>query len=90
MATRIIITECTNFQRKKCWIFTVKSSGNQIAEVDRVNGGYKVFLVDNGFYVPVAIRTGKESALRFARKTITGLIPDAEFKWNVLSVRERA
>ena len=83
--TRILITEVL-CQQGKYTKFTIKDTGRTIAVVDRKEGRYVVY-VGWPFFDEVATRTKKNAAFRIAIGSILEIIPDAEFKLNV--VRER-
>lgn len=79
--TTIIMTEVKDSLYGNYTKFTVKGDGKIIAEVDRKEGKYVVF----GNNQQIGVRSGKWSAIKFAQDYILGFIPDAEFKWNVMT-----
>lgn len=85
--TTIIITECKN-PYGKYWLFKDKQTGHKYAEVDRFEGGYKIY--SGEWFTEVGRRTNKDSAIAFARRCVRGQIEgEVEFKWNVMSIVER-
>lgn len=84
MAT-IIMTDCkTPFGSYVD--FNVKGSGERVAEVDRSDGRYKIYVGKN--LTLIGERTGKQSAISFAQENIKGLFREqVEFKWNVLTYK---
>ena len=86
METTIIITECVNkYARKaqKYWTFKIDGKGRNIAEVDRYDGGYKIY--SGEWTSEVGRRTGKGSALEFAKRCIREQLGDGvKFRWNVM------
>ena len=83
--TRIIMTEVFS-PNGKYTRFTIKGDRKILAEVDRRDGKYLIFAGVSG---EIGSRTNKDSAIKFAQDHIRGFIPDAEFKWNVVSERIR-
>lgn len=81
--TTIIMTDCkTPFGSYVD--FNVKGSGERVAEVDRSDGKYKIYV--GKILTLVGERTGKQSAISFAQENIKGLFREqVEFKWNVLT-----
>ena len=82
--TRIIMTEVKS-PYGKYTKFTNKKTGKILAEVDRRYGKYVIF----GNRNELGSRTNKDSAIMFAQVYIREFIPDAEFKWSVVSQRIR-
>lgn len=81
--TTIIMTDVT-CPYGKYTKFTERGRDRKIlAEVDRRDGRYVVF----GNRSELGSRTNKDAALRFAKDYIKGFLPDAVFKWNVMSER---
>lgn len=83
METIIIMTEVTDSRFGKYVRFNVKGQGKLLAEVDRRDKKYVIF---NG-YSEIGTRTQKDAAIKFAQDYIRGFIPDAKFKWSVMSER---
>ena len=78
----VIITEVTN-PYGKYWLFRDKQSGRKYAEVDRFEGGYKIY--SGEWFTEVGRRTRKDSALEFAKQCVREQIEgEVEFKWNVM------
>ena len=80
---RIIMTEVKS-PYGKYTKFTIKGDGKIIAEVDRRDGKYVIF---SAVANEIGSRTNKDSAIKFAQDYILGFIPNAEFKWNVITER---
>lgn len=87
--TRIIMTECKAWFGGRYVDFKVKDTGEHVAEVDRRDNKYVVFSVRGGLMDIIGSAWTKSAAINIAQKDILELIPDAEFKWNVVSVKER-
>lgn len=83
METIVIMTEVKDSLYGRYVKFTIKGNRKVIAEVDRRDGKYYIF----GGCHELATRTNKDSAIKYAQGYITGFIPDAKFKWNVMSER---
>ena len=77
----IIMTEVKDSLYGKYVKFTIKGDRKVLAEVDRRDGKYAIF---GGYHEP-ATRSSKGSAIKYAQGYIRGFIPDAEFKWNVIT-----
>ena len=86
--TRIIMTEVKS-PHGRYVDFMVKGTGEHVAEVDRRNGKYAVFSIRGGIMDWVAEEWQKSRAINRAQKEILGFIPNAEFKWNVMTKRIR-
>jgi hypothetical protein len=84
--TTIIITECQN-PYGKFWLFRDKQTGRKYAEVDRFEKGYKIY--SGEWLSEVGRRTNKDSAIEFAKRCIREQIAEVEFKWNVITIKER-
>lgn len=86
-ATRIIMTEviCPEGRYTK---FNLKDGGGFIGAVDRKDGKYWVY-AGWPFFDEVGTRTRKASAIELAKAAIRRFIPDAEFKKNVITIKEK-
>jgi UDP-glucose 4-epimerase len=89
MAT-IIITEYYG-KNGKYWTFNIGTgNGDQVAEVDRIEKGYKIYSGGFPFKTEVTTRTRKDSAFEAAkdavRKSIYGGVV---FKFNVVRWHEK-
>ena len=82
---RIIMTE-VYAPLGKYILFTRLSGGDEVAEVDRVDGKYRVFVFSPEF-PGYETRTRRDSAIQLAQDRIRQINPDVEFKWNVISKR---
>lgn len=70
--------------------FRNKETGRDIAEVDRRGDKYVVLVASEGvFWDLVAEAWQKSRAINLAQQEILKKVPDAEFKWNVVSERVR-
>lgn len=81
METIIIMTEVNDSRFGKYIRFNIKGTGKLVAEVDRRDKKYLIF---NG-YNQIGTRTQKDAAIKFAQDYVRGFIPDAQFKWNVMT-----
>jgi hypothetical protein len=84
--TTIIMTEekCRN---GKFWTFTIKESGDIIAEIDRYEKGYRIFSGGGGAWYQslVGTRTKKNAAFEFAKKVVReSIFGGIEFKLNAV------
>lgn len=83
--TRIIMTEVRSSSGRYV-AFQVKGTGKYLAEVDRRGDKYAVLIAAEGvFWELVAEAWQKSRAINMAQKEILKTIPDAEFKWNVMT-----
>lgn len=83
--TRIIMTEVKSSSGRYV-AFRVKDTGKYIAEVDRRGDKYVVLIATEGvFWDLVSEAWQKSRAINLAQKEILKTIPDAEFKWNVIT-----
>ena len=87
METRIIMTEVTS-PHGRYTKFTVKGTGKFLAEVDRRDGKYIVF-AGAGVFHEVFSHRSKPVAFKYVQDWIRTFIPDAEFKYNVMTERIR-
>ena len=69
--------------------FTIKGTGELIAEVDRRDGKYVLFGGPKNRFSEILRRSSKQSAIQLAKDYIRGFIPDAIFKMNVMTERIR-
>lgn len=87
--TRIIMTEVKS-PNGRYVAFQVKDTGEYVAEVDRRGDKYVVLIASEGvFWDLVAEAWQKSRAINLAQQEILKRIPNAEFKWNVMSERIR-
>jgi len=68
--------------------FTEKGTGRLLGSVDRKDGKYHAF-IGRVFPTLIGTRSSKDAAIAQAQKRIREMIPDAEFKWNVMQERIR-
>ena len=86
--TTIIMTEVTS-PYGKYTKFTKKGCGEILAEVDRATKarhGYSGYIL-YGNQSEIARHSNKDLVIDMAKGYIRGFIPDAVFKWNVMSER---
>ena len=87
--TTIIITEYYG-RNGKYWTFNIKGTGDQVAEVDRIKNGYKIYSGGFPFKTEVTTRSRKASAFAEAKqqvmRSVSGCI---EFKHNVVRWHEK-
>ena len=91
MATTIIITE-EKCRFGKFWTFTIKESGEMVAEIDRYENGYRVFSGGGGVWYQTLIgtRTKKNAAFELAKKVVLESISGGiEFKLNIVRYVEK-
>lgn len=90
METIIIMTEVTS-PYGKYTKFTIKGDRKIIAEVDRATKarhGYSGYIL-YGNQSEIARHSNKNLVIEMAKEYILGFIPEAKFKFNVVSERVR-
>lgn len=87
--TRIIMTEVKS-PNGRYVAFQVKGTGEYVAEVDRRGDKYAVLIASEGVFWDLVVEAWQKSrAINLAQQEILKKIPDAEFKWNVMTERIR-
>ena len=94
METIVIITECRH-PNGKYWEFSVKETGQVLAEVDKKKRSdfdgplYFVYTMNGGFSDLQARRSNKDTAIALAKRVLreqnAGM--DIVFKWNILTYK---
>ena len=70
-------------------IFVDRSLGRRLAVVRRsIDGRRCDVLAGTPFLEEIGSRTRKDAALELAKKTVLKIVPNAKFKWNVVTKRE--
>ena len=84
------MTERTSLFGGRYVEFKEKYGGRRVGEVDRVDGKYVIFFGTSGYFHEIGTRTKKASAIKYLQDALRPTYPGGvEFKWNVISVRER-
>ncbi len=84
--TTIIMTTVINDKLGRYTRFSEKGANRLLGSVDRKDGKYHAF-IGRVFPTLIGTRSSKDAAIALAQKRIREMIPDAEFKWNVMQER---